>query len=112
MSKCKYLGDNGICEALSDNTVIQPCLEGPCGILAYEEVNHLFEKDKAEILSKWENTRQPRFSEAEREALDRINDTCTAYLHNYRFSTEEYVKIYGAIATVREMLGDEKWIVK
>ena len=58
-----------------------------------------------EEIKAW-NTRpaSPRFTAGEREAITLVGDTCDAYLHNYRFGTAEYVKLYEAIATVRKIL--------
>ena len=50
----------------------------------------------------------PRFTEEEREAISIVCSKSDEYLHNYRFGTAEYVKLYGAIATVRAMLTDSE----
>lgn len=120
MSKCNYLGDNGICERLSDNYVIQPCIESPCELDSrnISELKPVYNDMTDTLFYHAENTlpSSPRFTEGEREAMKAVLRLAQEQIYNLEVTSVEgnsprtlvWSKIYNEylshMITVRKML--------
>ena len=124
MSKCEYLGDNGICERLSDNYVRQPCIEGPCELDSrnISELKPVYNDMTDTLFYHAENTlpSSPRFTEGEREAMKAVLRLAQEQIYKLEVTSVEgnsprtlvWSKIYNEylshMITVRKMLSEEK----